>query len=130
MPLVAHFEKIKDYKNLCYLESKDKKGKSVYELNPITFYLRSTCLSVGIWELTEKNCKEFYYRCIFQDTLRGSKPFYNKANTDDTYSITLEQVKQHIGLRVDRYRYWLNEMTRSQFLSKEYKLFKEQLNRE
>ena len=70
MPLVAHFEKIKDYENLCYLESKDKKGKSVYELNPITFYLRSTCLSVGIWELTEKNCKEFYYRCIFKYTLR------------------------------------------------------------
>ena len=130
MPLVAHFEEIKDYKNLCYLKSKDKKGKTVYELSPITFYLRSNCLSVGIWELTEKNYKEFYYRCIFQDTLRGIKPFYNKDDHNETYSITLEQVKEHIGLRVDRYRYWLNEMTRSQFLSKEYKLFKEQLKRD
>ena len=122
MPQYVSYAKIKDYDKVCYIpdkKEKNEKGEPLYNLNPITNYLRMATMSIGMHSITEKNYKDFYQRLMFQRELSEYK--------EDLLIITLDDVKAHIGLEVQQSRSWMKEETRKAFVFRMYKSYIERL---
>ena len=122
MPQYVNYAKIKDYDKVCYIpdeKEKNEKGEPLYNLNPITSYLRIATMSIGMHSITEKNYKDFYQRLMFQIELSEYKTYLG--------TITLDDVKSHIGLEVQQSRSWMKEETRKAFVFRMYKSFIERL---
>jgi hypothetical protein len=122
MPQYVSYEKIKNYDKVCYIpdeKEKNEKGEPLYNLNPITSYLRIATMTIGMNSITEKNYKDFYQRLMFQRELSEYK--------EDLLIITLDDVKAHIGLEVQQSRSWMKEETRKAFVFRMYKSYIERL---
>ena len=122
MPQYVSYAKIKDYDKVCYIpdeKEKNEKGEPLYNLNPITSYLRIATMTIGMHSITEKNYKDFYQRLMFQITLSEYKTYLG--------TITLDDVKSHIGLEVQQSRSWMKEETRKAFVFRMYKSYIERL---
>lgn len=120
MALTWDFHNIKDHKTLCWLEPEDPQSR----MNPITEALVWMTLIVGIYEITEKNYMEFYFRVSFEEKLNGSFLTNSKDPKQKVPPLTLEQVKSHIGLRTNAGSY-----TKSQFALKLFKRHAEDCER-
>lgn len=87
---------IADYEKLCW-EYNDEGERT--RLNPVTdaiiWYMMFT--DIG-WELTAKNADEFYKRIQFFNALNDSIITYGDGKPR---TITLDEVKAHIGLHVN-----------------------------
>ena len=122
MPQYVNYAKIKDYDKVCYIpdeKEKNEKGEPLYNLNPITNYLRIATMGIGLHSITEKNYKDFYQRLMFQRELSEYKTYLG--------TITLDDVKSHIGLEVQQSRSWMKEETRKAFVFRMYKKYIERL---
>mgnify|MGYP003135708927 FL=1 len=122
MPQYVSYAKIKDYDKVCYIpdeKEKNEKGEPLYNLSPITNYIRIATMSIGMHSITEKNYKDFYQRLMFQRELSEYK--------EDLLIITLDDVKAHIGLEVQQSRSWMKEETRKAFVFRMYKSYIERL---
>ena len=122
MPQYVNYAKIKDYDKVCYIpdeKEKNEKGEPLYNLNPITNYLRIATMGIGLHSITEKNYKDFYQRLMFQRELSEYKTYLG--------TITLDDVKSHIGLEVQQSRSWMKEETRKAFVFRMYKNYIERL---
>ena len=122
MPQYVNYAKIKNYDKVCYIpdeKEKNEKGEPLYNLNPITSYLRIATMTIGMNSITEKNYKDFYQRLMFQRELSEYK--------EDLLIITLDDVKAHIGLEVQQSRSWMKEETRKAFVFRMYKSYIERL---
>lgn len=65
--------------------------------NPITEHLVYATMTVGIREITAKNYKTFYTRLRIADMVFGPVLYVN----GELRSVTIEDVKMHIGLRTN-----------------------------
>ena len=122
MPQYVSYANIKDYDKVCYIpdeKEKNEKGEPLYNLSPITNYIRIATMSIGMHSITEKNYKDFYQRLMFQRELSEYK--------EDLLIITLDDVKAHIGLEVQQSRSWMKEETRKAFVFRMYKSYIERL---
>ncbi len=87
MSLNWDLTKIKNFKEVCYLEGgNDKEG---FEHKPATHNLIWATMAITMGEITEKNYLEFYTRISLWDRMHN---FSNDSR------ITIKQVHQHIGL--------------------------------
>ena len=112
MPQYVSYAKIKDFEKVCYIPDpieKTEEGKPLYNLNPITNLLRMFTMSIGLHSITKKNYKKFYQRIMFQQELSSIKKVYKSE-------LTLDDVKNHIGLEVQQSRAWMKEETNQQFV--------------
>ena len=108
MALNWNIADIKDYKEKCHIKIKEGErgyveGETNYRLHDMIDRLIWRTIHIGIREITEKNCEQFYSRCkLFEIVYLGS-PDYKYT--------TLEDIKNHIGL-------WTNASTytKSQFV--------------
>ena len=116
MPQYVNYENIKNWKKVCYIND---------ELNPVTNYLRMITMSIGLHSITEDNYKDFYYRMKFQQTLSESREYYEKE-----FIITLDHVKEHIGLEVQQSRSWMTQETTRGYVFRMWKLYRERLENE
>lgn len=124
MPLTYDITKVKNWKTICYRlvdekelqaekEWQEKNPKKisiielprfeedgkVYEMKPTTMNLQFLmALNIGIGEITQSNFKQVYARILFQETLIGCN-LTNEAKKP--LQTTLEDVKQHIGMKVN-----------------------------
>ena len=76
-------------------------------------------MSIGMHSITEKNYKDFYQRLMFQIELSEHKTYLG--------TVTLDDVKAHIGLEVQQSRSWMKEETRKAFVFRMYKSYIERL---
>ena len=91
MPQYVNYAKIKDYDKVCYIpdeKEKNEKGEPLYNLNPITNYLRIATMGIGLHSITEKNYKDFYQRLMFQRELSEYKTYLGTITLDDVKSGT------------------------------------------
>jgi hypothetical protein len=119
MALIYDITKVKNWQSICYrlvdnkeLQSEKEWEKNnqrkisvielprfeedgnVYEMKPKTMNLQFLmALNIGIGEITQSNFKQVYARILFQETLIG-------CNITDSPT-TLEDVKNHIGMKVN-----------------------------
>jgi len=102
MSLDWSIENIENYKELCWGEND--------RMNPVTEALIWAGNSIGFNNITEKNYKELYIRINMWE--RGVHSFLQQSNAGvrvDT-PLTLDNVRQHIGLSTN----W-STMTNTQF---------------
>jgi hypothetical protein len=88
MSLTYDLTKIKDWGTLCY--TKDDNGNDI--LNPVTHAMIFIMLETGVREITEKNAEELAWR------IRLARSISENGTTRDP---NLDQIKQHIGMRVN-----------------------------
>ena len=122
MPQYVSYANIKDYDKVCYIpdeKEKNEKGEPLYNLNPVTNYLRTATMVIGMHSITKKNYKDFYQRLKFLIELSEYQTYQSK--------ITLDDVKSHIGLEVQQSRSWMKEETRKAFVFRMYKSYIERL---
>lgn len=84
----------------------DDGSKTYWQLNPITNMLVWATIEIGIGEITEKNYHEFWMRMAMCDGINGLRVIDVETDDDGVVtksrrSITLEEVKQHIGLKTN-----------------------------
>jgi hypothetical protein len=75
--------------------------------HPVTEVIIWRCMAVGLGEITEENVEEFYLRSKIVDTLFGEALIMHGEKA----SLSLEQLRQHIGLTTnvgnEKYNPWL-----------------------
>ena len=97
MSLDWDLTKIKNRQETCWITGINDDGKSDRVFNPITNGLIWYTLALGMGEITEKNCEEFYRRMVMHDKMsgtllqKGGAPAY----------ISFAEIKQHIGLHTN-----------------------------
>lgn len=105
MSLNWNLTKVKNHDRVCFTNwKKDENGELSGTMKPVTNSLIWITMSIGMGEITEKNYDEFFMRIeILQKAL--DKPYLvstsKKTGKHKPYYITLEHVKQHIGLRTN-----------------------------
>jgi len=82
-------------------EEMDDGTKKYWALNPITNMLIWATLEIGIGDITEKNYHEFWMRMAMCDGIHGFRVIEIQDGETTRRSITLEEVRQHIGLRTN-----------------------------
>ncbi len=92
MSLDWSLTKIENWQKLCWLP--DPENAEETRLNPVTHTLIFRAMTVGMGQITEKNYVEFYLRCKLASECFG-QPLQKNG---DTFDVTLEDVKAHIGL--------------------------------
>lgn len=124
MALTYDLTKVKNWKSNCYRvvgekeleaerewEKKNPKRVKIFNLHRfeeegVTYEMRAMtmnlqflmALNVGIGEITDGNYEQVYARVLFQETLLGC----NLVNEDnDKVATTLEDIKNHIGMKVN-----------------------------
>jgi len=103
MSLNAYYDKIENYKEVCYRTNAET-GEQEYEpvLQTLVFY----SMVVDLGEITEKNIEEWSFRLWLYQRLNG--PLMRAKVTDDDgnesmieYDLTEEMIRPYIGLRVN-----------------------------
>lgn len=71
----------------------------IYEMKALTMNLQFLmALNIGIGEITESNYQQVYARVLFQETLNGCNLVNDKK---ELFPTTLEDIKNHIGMKVN-----------------------------
>jgi len=120
MSLSIDVEKVYDWKNYCYINTKDEKtGEEYSEYNPATKYLAWASMAIGIGEITQINYKDVYLRHLFMNKL--------SAYTNEM-PVTLDDVRKNIGLKTNVAKEtkgkWLSRISKSMYWELEYNLEK------
>ncbi|RPH69119.1 hypothetical protein EHM76_07310 [bacterium] len=68
--------------------------------NPVTTSLIYATMAVGLGEITEENCEQFYGRLAVYEKLFGAF-MYRPQGHEGPEALTAEEVIQHIGLRTN-----------------------------
>ena len=103
MALTFNFEKVKDYKK----KIRSKRGCAV--ANALVW----ATMAVGMNEITEKNYKVFYSRLCAFEHLFGAY-FYTAGKTTKPAYITLDEVRNFIGLHTNACRLSASQFERFQ----------------
>ena len=110
MSLTVDTRNVENSKEVCYKKPKD--GKRAYK--DTTVYLAWGSMAIGIGEITYKNYPEVYARHKFLNKLVSSIPMI----------ITLEDVRNHIGLKtnvtLEKLPKWRNRIASSEWSSIKY----------
>lgn len=143
MSLDYNFTGIKNFKEVVWLKFDDSvtdkeirhrimQGATVIEedrmyQNPITEAILWATIEVGIGQITEANYIEFWMRMAMVDGMRGGRIIVTDDKGDMTkISITLEEVKQHIGLRTNVSKEtttkWYNKLLKGKQSDEAYRL--------
>jgi len=97
-----------------YYYDEDEEGNRTYTsyLNPVTTALIWATIEIGLGRITEKNYAEFWMRMSMADGISGDGRLYEEHDDGKHRyrSVTLEEVKQHIGLRTN-----VSNITKTQF---------------
>lgn len=119
MSLDWDLSKVKDMETVCFEFNKGP-GETVAKrhLNPITEAIIWGTIAIEMGQITEKNYYEFWMRLSMNDLVYGPRIGYRKGSR----SITLEEVRKHIGLSTNvgtkpvtqMYKRLLKEVERSQ----------------
>lgn len=116
-----------------YYYEEDDEGNKTYTsyMNPITNALIWGTLGIGMGRITEANYHEFWLRLLIDDSVNGFRiTEVDDDGTRKSRSLTLEEVRDHIGLRTNvtketktwMYNKLLREATRrKEMLDKEEK---------
>jgi len=117
MSLDWNLANIEDWENVC----KTDDGT----LSPVTNALIMVTMGIDMPEITEANVEEFAWRVSFYELLAG--PLLVKVEDDDFVPdlITIEQVRQHIGLRTN-----VSPRTTNQFVKKMVDIHRQDFDRE
>lgn len=119
MALTWDLTEIKDAKELCWVPSKQEKGK--VELGVVTHTLIWASMLIGMNIITEKNSKEFHRRLIEFEVVHGAGMLIEDGKNRQP---TLTEVQAHAGLKTNAVvmegRKWGNNLKR---------LVKEEANR-
>ena len=97
MPHTWSFEKIKDYKKVCY-DSKVEDGKKVYRLKQETDALIWITMGIGIDRITEKNIKKFCLRLGMLEEIDGHYLYETDADGERHNVLTERVIRKYIGL--------------------------------
>jgi hypothetical protein len=92
MALHWDLTRINDREVVCFQQTKEGK-----QMKALTHTLIMISMHVGFTEITSENYERWWYRFTFVDMALG--PFLHKDN--GPYVVTIEDVKAHIGLRVN-----------------------------
>jgi len=119
MALTWDLTEIKDSKKICWVPSKQEKGK--VELGAVTHTLIWASMLIGMNIITEKNSKEFHRRLIEFEVVHGAGMLIEDGEARQP---TLKEVQSHAGLKTNAVimegRKWGNNIKR---------LVKEEANR-
>ena len=97
MSLDWNVSEVKNMESVCFeLRQEDEETPGRY-LNPITKELIWATIAIEMGQITEKNYCEFWMRLSMNDLVYGPRIGYRKGSR----SITLEEVRKHIGLRTN-----------------------------
>ena len=121
MSLSIDVQKVYDWKNYCYINTKDEKtGLQNIEYAHATKYLAWGSMAIGIGDITQLNYKEVYLRHKFMYMLSGY------PNGTNQVPITLDDVRKNIGLKTNVAKEtkgkWLSRISKSMFHELEYNL--------
>jgi len=96
-----------------YYYDEDEEGNKTYVsyMNPVTNALIWGCMMIEMGRITEKNYAEFWLRLSMDDGVSGSGRIYEGKG--GYRSVTLEEVRQHIGLSTN-----VSTGTKTQFYNK------------
>jgi len=97
MSLDWRLDKIKDYENLCFVPTGEKKadGTDKVKLASIAEGLIWTCMVIDMGGITAKNAEEFARRTMIVEQALG--PMLSDGKDNDYY-LTLADVQAHVGL--------------------------------
>jgi len=98
-------DNVKNKETLCIENVLDEDGKevirddgtNVQDLKYTTKAIGFRAMNIGMGEITKKNHEEFYRRFKITDAVCGS----SIRNEDGEVFITLDDIKDHIGLRIN-----------------------------
>ena len=111
MALTWDLTEIKDAKELCWVPSKQEKGK--VELGVVTHTLIWASMLIGMNIITEKNSKEFHRRLIEFEVVHGAGMLIEDGKNRQP---TLTEVQAHAGLKTNAVvmegRKWGNNLKR------------------
>jgi len=101
--------KIDNYKEYCYKASKNGDGVRLTYLTEMMILLT---MHVGINEITERNCVEFYSRVNMFERVNGCFLRRKDRLTEEIADtpITYEQVRMHVGMHTNA-----SSLTKSRF---------------
>lgn len=102
MPLHWRVDEIKNFNDICYeermplpSEGGDETSKMVTVLKPGTRQLIFATMVVGMNKISEKNCKEFWYRLHLYEAMFGT--FLLEEDGEQLFYL-LPDIEEHIGL--------------------------------
>ena len=95
----------------------DEKKNEAGVLNPVTNALIWATMTVGFWEITRKNWKEFYWRIQFYEKTRGAMLNAYKDGKPSEKYMTPKEIHDHIGLSTNA-----EQLTKLQFIKKVAKM--------
>lgn len=122
MSLTFELDKIDGYEQVCWIDEGDRKV-----MNPVTNMLIMATMFVGWEEITEANHVEWYTRLRSYEIVAGSLlQHIGEDNERVDRFMTLEDVRQHIGLRTNAFP----KMTDAKFAKRLYDSLKERVDRE
>lgn len=116
MSLNWTIDKIKGYKRRCWKKTgkKTSEGKPVYDLDPVTNMLIWQCgLTVGHPAITDENWGDVLARLRHLEEERGEELLYRFDKRLDTWvarKVTEREVRSHIGLSTNGYRFSWREL--------------------
>ena len=99
----------------------DKELDNYFEMTTLCNMLIHICgMFIGIPEITEDNYEKVAHRILVQEKLHGSYLYVvnPKTNEKEPNPITLEQVKNHIGLKTNG-----SEFNKTQFIKRQLKMW-------
>jgi len=112
MSLDWNFEKVKNYKKLCWdpaLEQDgspivDAEGDPLFKTHYVTESLIFLTMNVGIPRITEETYEEFHRRALAHAEAFGLPIYETRNGVRRERTVTLAEVKAHIGLKTNARR--------------------------
>ena len=118
MSLNFNFEEIKNYKELCWVESGETNdaGEQLMKVAGVTDAIVWATIAIGMGSITEKNYVEFATRMVMWQGVVGTLLYCAEADDEgNTFlspkTVELEDVVAHIGLKTNA-----SKKTRTQFM--------------
>ena len=79
----------------------DEEHTAIERVSPTTFCLIFAAMVVRLGEITEANVEEWYRRLSTLESIHGAYRIGRQGDLNVPYTYTLEEVRAHIGLRVN-----------------------------
>jgi hypothetical protein len=122
MSLNWNLQKIKNWQKLCYMPDPQDAGETI--LNPVTYVIIMSSISLDLDSITESNVWEWYKRLRY---LEETQQFYLLSVGKKKRNPTLKELKAHIGLSVNvtsvpKFKTWATRKAKNRVLSLEYML--------
>jgi hypothetical protein len=103
MSLDWSIENVENQRDLCWHKRDEKApdGEDLYDLKVLTEALIHMTITVGMSKITEQNYEEFWSRVAMLEEVHGPNIIRRTADGVESVYITLEDVKNHIGLHTN-----------------------------